>query len=85
MNQGELSFDVKPPNAGTQCERLLEHLQNTGALNPLSSWQTLGIYRLSARIEDLRKAGYNIKTTRIEVLNRFKERCKVAQYSMDGE
>lgn len=82
MTQTEFSFDVKPPNAGTQCQRLLEYLQNTGSINPLSSWQTLGIYRLSARIEDLRKAGYDITTTRIEVLNRFGERCKVAQYSI---
>ena len=73
----------KPP---TQCERVLARLQE-GPLNPLQSWQELGVYRLAPRCEELRKAGFDIRTRRIEVRNRFGEVCRVAEYHLyqDGE
>lgn len=79
MTQSELSFESK-----TQCERLLEYLQAhliTG-INPLESWQNLGIYRLGARIFDLKKAGYNIIANSCEVTNRYGEKCRVACYRL---
>lgn len=69
---------LKPP---TQCERVLARLKQ-GPLNPLQSWQELGIYRLAPRCEELRKAGFDIRTKRIEVHNKFGEKCRVAEYHL---
>jgi hypothetical protein len=71
------------PNQGTQAERLIFYLKHN-PINPLESWRTLGIYRLSARINDLRNLGWNITTTTIEVTNQFGEPVKVAEYSLEA-
>jgi len=65
----------------TQCERLLTYLKDT-PINPMEAWQTLGIYRLASRINDLRKAGHNIETRRIKVSNRYGETTEVAEYHL---
>ena len=40
-----------------QTTRLLAYLQTHGRITPMESWSALGIYRLSARIADLRNDG----------------------------
>lgn len=47
---------------GNQCLTLLSHLKQHGSIEPLDSLQLYGIYRLSARILDLRNRGYRIDT-----------------------
>jgi hypothetical protein len=64
----------------TQPNRLLDYLKLHGTINPLESWQQLGIYRLSAAIFTLRKQGYLIRTDLINVKNQFNEVCHVANY-----
>jgi len=64
----------------TQKERLLNYLKQHGKINPLQSWQALGIYRLSAVILDLRKDGHDIQTVNTPVKNQFGEKCNVATY-----
>ena len=44
----------------------------------------LGIYRLSARILELRKLGYDIKTHKIDITNRYGDICRVAKYVMES-
>ncbi|WP_414631197.1 helix-turn-helix domain-containing protein [Alcanivorax jadensis] len=66
-----------------QSERLLERLK-LGPVNPLQAWQELGIYRLSARVMDLREAGHNIITVPANVTNRFGENCRVAEYHLEN-
>ena len=66
----------------TQNERLLSHLQKGNKVTPLNAWLSLGIYRLSARVFDLRDLGNDIKTQRIEVENAHGEKINVAEYSM---
>ena len=46
----------------TQANRLLDYLKTNGTINPLESWQQLGIYRLSDTVFRLRKEGYLIRT-----------------------
>ena len=65
-----------------QCERLLKYLQDHNTIDPLQAWNVLGIYRLSARINDLRKLGHNIETNRKKVTNRFEEKISVANYQL---
>jgi len=66
----------------TQNERLLGYLAAGMPIDPLRAWTELGIYRLGARIFDLRKLGYDIKSSRTAVKNRYGESCIVASYSM---
>jgi len=54
-------------------------------INPLESWTALGIYRLSARVFDLRKAGWPISMEMVEVENQFGETVRVAQYRLERE
>lgn len=65
----------------TQCERLLSRLKE-GPINPMQAWQELGIYRLGARVFDLRADGHNVKKKTVTVHNRFGEPCRVAEYSL---
>lgn len=66
----------------TQNTRLLSYLKGGNSINPLEAWKKLGIYRLSARVFDLRDSGYEIDMTRKEVNNQFNEIINVAEYSL---
>ena len=68
----------------SQKKRLLDFLLVYKKINPLQAWKELGIYRLSDTVLQLRKDGYAIDTTKIEVKNKFNEDCKVAEYRMRG-
>ena len=65
-----------------QKERLLNYLTDHKSINPIVSWNYLGIYRLSDVIYKLRKDGYDIKTNEVEVKNQFGEICRVANYEL---
>ena len=63
----------------SQKQRLEEYLKIHGSINPLQAWAELGIYRLSARINELRDSML-IETKTIKVDNQFGEKCRVACY-----
>lgn len=46
----------------SQCDLLLQHLKEYGSITGAEAFEKLGIYRLSARIADLRAEGYVIET-----------------------
>lgn len=67
----------------TQSDRLLQWLLSVGPINPLEAWTELGIYRLGARIFDLKKQGMTIQRKLVKVRNQFGEPCgPVAQYRL---
>ena len=66
-----------------QCDRLLGYLKVNREIDPLTAWSELGIYRLGARVYDLRQAGHNITSDRKPVENRFGEECRVALYTLE--
>lgn len=66
----------------SQCARILAHLKTGQSIDPLTAISTYGIYRLGARIHDLRKDGHPIAREIVEVHNRFGETCRIARYSM---
>lgn len=66
----------------TQNDRLLEYLKKRKKIDPLTAWQILGIYRLGARIYDLRAKGKKIIMEMVTVNNRFGEPCRVASYRL---
>ena len=63
----------------TQVQRLHEHLLN-GPINPLQSWKILGIYRLSARVFELKVTGVDVKKRNIKIKNKFGDDLTVAEY-----
>ena len=67
----------------TQDIRLATYLKEHGNIDPLTSWRVLGIYRLSACILRLRKSGWEIRTDRMPVKNKFDEDCVVANYVLE--
>jgi len=67
----------------TQCERLLSRMES-GPVNPMAALTELGIFRLAARVNDLRNDGHAIKKETVKVSNRFGESCHVAQYSLEA-
>ena len=74
----------KDQQTQAQVDRLRDHLKAGNAINPLEAWRTLGIYRLSARVFDLRESGEAIKGEFIEVRNQFGEPCRVKSYRMEA-
>ena len=66
----------------TQNERLLRYLRTHKSITPMEAWSSLGIYRLGARIHDLKKAGHIIDSKTATVQNMFGEDCQVAMYSL---
>lgn len=68
----------------SQCARLEAYMNQRGSVTPIEAWRLLGIYRLSARINDLRKRGVLITTEPTEVENQFGEKCTVARYRMES-
>lgn len=68
----------------SQNERLLRHLQeNPHGIDPMTAWSALGIYRLGARVFDLKALGHRIVNTGKTVTNRFGEECRVANYKLE--
>lgn len=67
-----------------QIERLSKYLKSYGKINPLEAWISLGIYRLSAVIYDLRNQGWKINTTFVNVQNQFGEKINVATYVLES-
>lgn len=50
----------------SQTERLRKHLRRHRRIDPMTALDRLGIYRLAARIRDLRASGLVIETERRE-------------------
>lgn len=66
----------------TQNDRLLAYLKEHGSIDPFEAWSMLGIYRLGARIFDLRQEGHDIERELKKVKNQFDETCRVARYRL---
>lgn len=69
-------------NISPQAARLLSFLEVHQVVEPLDALSRLSIYRLSARIHELREAGVNIRTERVNRLNRFGEKVSFARYEL---
>lgn len=67
----------------TQNTRLLNYLLSGKSIDPLEAWKRLGIYRLAARVFDLRQLGHEIKMTDKIVMNNFGEECRIANYKIE--
>ena len=50
----------------SQNEMILQHLKKHKVITPAEAYSKYGVYRLSARILELRQAGHNILTSIVE-------------------
>ena len=62
---------------GNQYLTVLSHLKKHGSIEPLDSLKLYGIYRLSARILDLRSQGHRIETVKRTSSNGKKYACYI--------
>lgn len=65
----------------SQNQMILEYLEEYGKITPQEALQNFGIMRLGARIYDLRKLGYNIKSSKATTTNRFGQTVYYAVYT----
>ena len=66
----------------TQCERIKQYIYQFGSINPAEAMLHLGVYRLSARINDLRRQGCKIDSKIVACKNRLGETVHYAEYRM---
>lgn len=69
----------------TQCERVLQYMQDFGSINPLQALGDLGIMRLGARIYDLKKEGHGICRRMVAGKNRYGETVNYAEYRLEQD
>ena len=74
--------DVRRSDMESQNRRILEHLQAGKSITPLEAIPLFGCYRLSARIKDLRKKGFEIETDMVSHVNSNGEKKRYARYYM---
>lgn len=67
----------------TQHERILRHFEDFGSLTQAEALQDYGIARLSARISELKSAGYPIRREMVAGRNRYQEPISYARYFLE--
>jgi len=67
----------------TQVEAVYSYMKQHGSIEPLQALRDLGVFRLAARINDLRNKGYEIKTDQISIVCKITgNKVKFARYSL---
>ena len=69
----------------TQCQRILDYMDQFGSISTLEAFRDLGVARLASRIHDLKDMGYNIKSETKSAKNRFGELTHFKVYSLAEE
>lgn len=69
----------------TQCEKVLEYMEQKGHITAWDAVYNLGVFRLSARIADLKADGYRIKSETIRKKDGRGEWKTYASYSLIGD
>lgn len=65
-----------------QQKRIVELLESGSVLRRTETFRRLGIVEAPARISELRAMGYDIRTRRITVKNRYGESVSIAEWYM---
>jgi len=64
----------------TQCERILNYIEDFGSITTMQAFADLGCARLSGRIHDLRRMGYPIDSEFVTAKNRYGEPVTFKKY-----
>ena len=67
----------------TQCEKVLDYMTKAGSITQFEAMQYFGCARLASRINDLRRMGHDIVSTRVSSKNRYGETVSYARYSIN--
>lgn len=67
----------------TQTERILRHLKTFGSITHAEALAEYGIYQPATRIFELKRAGYNIRSEKMEGTNRFGEKVNFVKYVLE--
>lgn len=67
----------------TQCERVLQYMEDFGTINPLQAFADIGVLRLAARISDLKKDGHKISRKIVTGKNRYGDAVYFAEYELE--
>lgn len=66
----------------TQCEKILQYIEDEGSITPLDALREFGCMRLASRITDLKRRGYPITRKMETAKNRAGEPVRYARYSL---
>lgn len=66
----------------TQCEKIIDYINEFGSITTYEAFIDLGIARLASRICDLKKEGYPIVSETISAKNRYGEKVHYSKYRM---
>lgn len=69
----------------SQCTQIVEYIKKHGSITQDDATEDIGCKRLAARVKDLRRKGFNIKTTMESGLNRHKKPVRYARYTFEEE
>ena len=64
----------------SQCERILQYLDDFGSISAAQAMSDLGVYRLASRIHDLKRMGVNIQSETMTGKNRYGEATHFSVY-----
>ena len=67
----------------TQCEMVLEYMQEHGGITQLDALREFGCMRLASRVSDLKKAGFPIVKETATSKNRYGENVSFARYRLE--
>ena len=66
----------------TQCERIVQYMQDFGSISTMQAFSDLGIARLASRIHDLKRMGIEIESETRTCKNRYGENTHYSVYRM---
>ena len=66
----------------TQCEQIIEYLNQFGSITPMEAFADLGITKLATRVSEMRKDGREFKIETVKSTNRFGKTVRYAKYSL---
>ena len=69
----------------TQKERVYKYMKEFGTITQVEAFTALGVYRLAARIADLRRDGIKIIAKQVSGKNRYGETVYFSEYSIKND
>ena len=66
----------------TQCDRILQYIEENGSITQLDALREFGCMRLASRMCDIKKMGYHVKKEMETAKNRYGEPISYARYSI---
>ena len=67
----------------TQCDRIIQYIEDFGSITQMEALIDLGCMRLASRISELRKAGHKITRVMETTKNRYGESVRFARYAFE--